>query len=174
MAGFDKNDFWIEILSMYNDAKENDFVLKLDQSRIQELKGLFLEVYVPIHKLQFYDDTRIIREMMRAIVSIYKLDKDMIANYGEIVELVNSVQYDGNYLYLNYSRISPIKFRRFELGKTRKQIAEAMGYGASTVRNCENYWCDLSRQPITLRNKLAKALEWSTEEFNSYCGILEE
>lgn len=173
MAGFDKDDFWRKILSMYEVAEENDFVLKLEQDQIQELKALFLEVYVPMSKLRFYNDERIMREMMRTIVSIYKLDKDFIANYGEIVELVNSVQYDGRNLYLHYSKISPIKFRRFELGKTRKQIAEAMGYGSSTVKNCENYWCDLTRQPMNLRSKLAKALEWSIEEFNEHCRILE-
>lgn len=173
MAGFDKNAFWSMVLSMYDEAKENDFTVKLDASRTQELKALFLDVYVPTEKLRFYDDTRILREMMRAIVSIYKMDKDRVTNYGEVVELVNSVQYDGRYLYLNYSKISPIRFRRFELGKTRKQIAEAMGYGVNTVRNCEYYWSDLTRQPRNLRIKLAKALEWSIEELNEQYGLLE-
>lgn len=173
MAGFDKNEFWIKIMSLYPEAKENDFVLKLDQERTTELKALFLDVYVPMEKLRFYDDKRIMREMMRAIVSIYKMDKDMVANYGEIVELVNSVQFDGRNLYLHYSKISPVKFRRFEIGKNRKQIAESMGYGTNTVFNCESYWCDLSRQPRNLRIKLAQALEWSLEELDEQCGIQE-
>ena len=173
MTGFNKNPFWIKMLSMYPRAMENDFVIRLNADEVEELKSLFLEVYVPLEKLQFYDDQRIMKEMMRAIVSIYRLDKDIIVNYGELVSLIYSVRYDGKNMNLYYSKISLLRLRRLELGKTRKQIAERMGYGASTVRNCENYWCDMSRQPENLRIKFAKALECSIEEFNEMCGISE-
>ena len=172
MAGFDKNEFWKAIMSMYPEARDNDFVLKLDQPRVQELKRLFLDVYIPPQKLRYFDEERTMREMMRTIVSIYKMDKNKVSNDGQVVELVNTVKYDGNYLYIHYAKISPLKLRRFEIGKDKKTVAETMGYGTSTVEKLEHYWCDLSRQPENLRNKYAKALDWTLEEFDSSCGIV--
>ena len=98
------------------------------------------------------------------MVSIYKLDKDTVSNYRELVELVNSVNFDGKNLYIRFAKISPAKMRRFELGKTQKQIAEKIGYGTSTVQNCEGFFCDLRRQPEELVRKLANALECEIEE----------
>ena len=102
--------------------------------------------------------------MMTAIVSIYKLDKDIASNYGEVVELVNSVDYDGKCLYLHYAKISEVKLRRFQLGRSQKQVAEKMGCSVSTVKNCEEFFCDLDRQPPELVARLAKALECEPED----------
>lgn len=164
MPGFDKDEFWLKILSYYPEARENNYILKLGEEEVKELKSLFLDLYVPMEKLRLYDDARIMKEMMRTIVSIYKLDKDSMTNRGEVIELVNSTRYDGKNLYLRFSKISPIKLRRFELGKTKKQIADRMGYGVSTISNCEDFLCDFNRQPDSLIIKLAKALDWEPEQ----------
>ena len=38
MPGFDKNEFWLKIVSMYPDAKENNYLLRLNSEQIKELK----------------------------------------------------------------------------------------------------------------------------------------
>jgi hypothetical protein len=76
---------------------------------------------------------------------------------------VNTVKFDGKNMYLEYAKISPVKMRRFEIGKTRKEIADSIGYGVSAVKNCESVVCDLTRQPRTLVEKLAEALECEPE-----------
>ena len=48
-------------------------------------------------------------------------------------------------------------------GCQMKQIAEKMGYSVAAVKNCETPFCDLTRQPETLVNKLARALECEPE-----------
>jgi hypothetical protein len=67
-------------------------------------------------------------------------------------------------MYLEYARISPIRMRRFELDKSRQELADKIGYGVSAVRNCESPYCDLGRQPQSLVEKLASALECAPEE----------
>ena len=163
MAGFNKDAFWSKILSLYNEAKENNYVLKLDEEQINELKATYIDLYIPMENLGHYDDEALMKKMMTAIASIYKVDKDTMGNSGEIVQLVNTVNYDGKNMYIKFAKISPVKMRRLELGKSRQQIAERMGYSASAVRNCEAYFCDLSRQPDTLVQKLASALECAPE-----------
>lgn len=165
MPGFDRDEFWKKILSMYPAARENNYLLKLNEDQIRELKALYMELYVPMENISHYTDEMLMKKMMTKIVSIYKLDKDTVANYGEVVELVNSVNYDGKYLYIHFAKISPLKMRRFELGKSQKQIAEKVGCGVSTVKNCEENYCDLSRQPEALVYKFAKALDCSPEDF---------
>lgn len=166
MPGFDKDEFWIKILSMYPEARENNFSLRINQEQINELKDIYAELYIKPENLRHYDDEKLIKKMMTGLVSIYKLDKDAVANGGgQIIELVKSVSYDGKYMYINFAKVSPVKLRRFELGKSQKQIAERMGCGISTVRNCEEYYCDLSRQPENLVYKLARALECEISEF---------
>ena len=86
-----------------------------------------------------------------------------MGNGGEIVQLVNTVNYDGKRMYIRFAKVSPVKMRRLELGKTRQQIAERMGYSVAAVRNCEVSFCDLTRQPEKLVRKLAKALECEPE-----------
>ena len=51
MAGFDKDAFWSKILSMYNEAKENNYILKLDEEQIRELKALYIDLYIPMENL---------------------------------------------------------------------------------------------------------------------------
>lgn len=167
MTGFDKDELWTKILSMYPEARENNYILKLGPAQVQELKAIFLDLYVPMEKLAQYDDKRIMKELMRAIVQIYIVDKNTVSNRGEIVELVNSVKYDGTSLYIFYAKISPIKMRRIELGRNKKQIAEKMGYGISTIDNCEEVYCDFTRQPDSLVIKLARALDWEPEQIRA-------
>ena len=162
MAGFDKDAFWLKILSLYHEAKENNYVLKLDEERVRELKSLYIDLYIP---MGHYDDEKIMKKLMTAVVSVYKVDKDTMGNAGEIVQLVNTVNYDGRNMYIRFAKISPVKMRRLELGRTRQQVAERMGYSVAAVRNCEVSFCDLSRQPETLVRKLAKALECEPEVF---------
>lgn len=164
MPGFDRDEFWEKILSMYQTARENNYLIKLSEEQTKELKALYVEHYIPMEKLSHYNDEKLTRKMMTSIVSIYKLDKDIASNYGEVVELVNSVDYDGKCLYLHYAKISPVKMRRFELGKSQKQIAEKMGCSISTVKNCEEVFCDLNRQPQDLVDKLSRALECDVQE----------
>lgn len=164
MPGFDRDDFWIKILEMYPAARENNYILKLNEEQVQELMDLYIEQYIPEENLSHFDEEQLMRKMMTAMVSIYKLDKDTVSNYRELVELVNSVNFDGKNLYIRFAKISPAKMRRFELGKTQKQIAEKIGYGTSTVQNCEGFFCDLRRQPEELVRKLANALECEIEE----------
>lgn len=164
MPGFDRDEFWIKILEMYPSARENNYILKLNGEQVKELMDLYILKYIPEENLSHYDEEQLMRKMMTAIVSIYKLDKDTINNYGEFVELVKSVNYDGRNLYVRFAKISPAKMRRFELGKSQKQIAEKIGYGTATVRNCEGFFCDLRRQPVELVRKLADALECEIEE----------
>lgn len=104
MAGFDKDAFWLKILSLYNEAKENNYVLKLDEERVRELKSLYIDLYIPIEEIGHYDDDKLMKKLMTAIVSIYKLDKDTMGNGGEIVQLVNTVNYDGRNMYIRFAR----------------------------------------------------------------------
>lgn len=164
MPGFDRDEFWIKILEMYPLARESNYILKLNEEQVKELMDLYITMYIPEETLSHFDEEQLMRKMMTAMVSIYKLDKDAVSNYGEIIELVNSVNYDGRNLYIHYAKISPAKMRRFELGKTQKQVAEKMGYTTSTVRNCEEFICDLRRQPEELVRRLARALECEPEE----------
>lgn len=163
MSGFDKDEFWEKILSMYYTAKESNYVLKLDSEQVNELKAVYIDLYIPMEKLSHYNDEQILRKMMTAMVSINKLDKNSMTNAGKVVQLVNTVQYDGKNMYIKFAKISPVMMRRFELGKSRQQIAEKMGYSVSTVRNMETAYCDLTRQPEKLVYKLAKALECEPE-----------
>lgn len=164
MPGFDRDEFWIKILEMYPSARENNYILKLNEEQVKELMDLYIEKYIPEENQSHYKEDQLMRKMMTAMVSIYKLDKDAVSNYGELVELVNSVNYDGRNLYIHFARISPAKMRRFELGKSQKQVAERMGYNTSTVQNCEEFFCDLRRQPEELVRRLAIALECEPEE----------
>ncbi len=159
MPGFDKNEFWCKILSMYPMMGDTNYVIKLNEEQARELKALFINEYIPFEKLGFYDEDQILRKMLTAMVSIYYMDKDTVTNRGEVVELVDSVNYDGKYLYIHFAKISPAKMRRLSLGKTQKQVAESSGLSIHTIRNCEAYFCDLNRQPYDLVKKIAKALE---------------
>jgi len=163
MAGFDKDAFWLRILSFYNEAKDNNYIIKLDEEQVRELKALYIDLYIPMENLGHYDDEAIMKKMMTVVTSMYRVDKDTMGNSGEIVQLVNTVNYDGRNLYIRFARISPVKMRRLELGKTRQQIAERMGYSVSAVKNCEASFCDLTRQPEKLVLKLARALECEPE-----------
>jgi hypothetical protein len=163
MSGFDKDNFGAKILSMYSEAKENNLMLKLDGEQVEELKDIYKETFIPQDMVDQYTDEEIIKKMMTAIVSVYKQDRDSHSNSGDIVQLVNTVKYDGKNMYLEYARISPIRMRRFEVGKTRKEVADSIGYGVSAIKNCESPYCDLSRQPRTLVDKLAKALNCDPE-----------
>lgn len=163
MSGFDKDAFWLRILSLYHEAKDNNYILRLDEEQIRELKALYIDVYIPMEKLAYYDDETLMKKMITAIASVYKVDKDTMGNSGEIVQLVNTVNYDGRNMYIRFAKISPVKMRRLELGKSRQQIAERMGYSVSAVKNCEASFCDLTRQPEKLVHKLARALECEPE-----------
>lgn len=163
MAGFDKDALWLKILSMYGKARENNYIVKIDEEQIRELKSIYIDLYIPMEELGHFDDEQILKKMMTAIVSIFRVDKDNMGNNSEIIHLVNTVNYDGKNMYIKFAKISPVKMRRLELGKTRQQIAERMGYGVSAVRNCEASFCDLTRQPEKLVVKLARALECEPE-----------
>lgn len=164
MAGFDKDNFWIKVLSMYNMAKENNFVLKLDEEGVAELKAMYIDLYIPMEKLGHYNDGQIMKKLMTAIVSICEMDKGSIGKSDSVVHLVNTVNYDGRNMYIKFAKISPVKMRRLQLGKTKEQIAERMGYGVPAVGNCEAAFCDLTRQPENLVRKLAMALECDPED----------
>jgi len=164
MAGFDKDEFWSKVVSFYPAGRDGNYNIRLNEEQIRELKSIYIDNYISQDSLEHYDDTALMRKMMTGIVSIYRLDKDTASNYGEVVELVNSVDFDGRNLYLHFAKISPVKMRRFQLGKSQKQIAERMGCNVSTVKNCEEYHCDLSRQPESLIQKLARALECEPQD----------
>lgn len=164
MAGFDRDNFWLKLLSMYDMAKENNFTLKVDEEGVAELKAIYIDLYIPMENLGYYDDEQIMKKMMTAIVSICELDKGNLGKYDSTLHLVNTVNYDGRNLYIKFAKISPVRMRRIQLGKTRQQIAERMGYGVSAVSNCEATFCDLSRQPEALVRKLAMALECEPED----------
>ncbi len=159
MPAFDKDEFWMKISAMYDEARENNYLVRLGEEQIRDLKAAYMDVYIPIENLSHYTDEKIMRKMMTAIVSIYKLDKEPMSNGGELIQLVNSVNYDGKYLYLHFAKISAVKLRRFALGLSQKQVAERAGYSVSTIKNCELFNCDLSRQPDNLVYKLASALK---------------
>jgi hypothetical protein len=164
MSGFDRDDFGAKILSMYSEAKSNNYILKLDEEHVDELKSIYEETHIPKDKIQVYTDDEITKKMMTAIVSVYKQDKECNGGSGDIIQLVNTVRYDGRNMYLEYARISPIRMRRFQLDKSRQDLADKIGYGVAAVRNCESPYCDLERQPQSLVEKLADALECSPEE----------
>lgn len=163
MAGFDKDAFWLRILSYYNESRGSNYIVKLDGEQVQELRALYIDLYIPMENLGHYDDEKITKKMMTAIASMYRVDKDTMGNSGEIVQLVNTVNYDGRNMYIRFAKISPVKMRRLELGKSRQQVAERMAYSVSAVRNCEASFCDLTRQPEKLVRKLARALECEPE-----------
>jgi hypothetical protein len=150
---------------MYGEARENNYILKLDGEHVEELKNIYKEIYIPQDMIEQYTDEEITKKMMTAIVSIYKQDKDSHGNLGETLQLVNTVKYDGKNMYLEYARISPVRMRRFEIGKTRKEVADSIGYGVSAIINCESPYYDLTRQPKALVEKIAKALGCEPELF---------
>ncbi len=150
-------------MSLYYEAKDNNYIVKLDEEQVRELKALYIDLYIPMENLGHYDDEKIMKKVMTTISSMYKVDKDTMGNSGEIVQLVNTVNYDGRNMYIRFARISPVKMRRLELGKSRQQVAERMGYSVSAVKNCEASFCDLSKQPEKLVRKLARALECEPE-----------
>ena len=167
MTGFDKDEFWKKIVSMYQQAKENNYVLKLNEEQVRELKEIFIDLYIPIENLGHYDDEKLMKRIMETIVSINAHDKDAMNNGGDIIHLVNSVNFDGRNLYLHFAKIAAAKMRRLELGKSQQQIAERMGCSVSAVKSCEKPYCDLSRQSEVLVRKLAKALECNIESLIS-------
>ncbi len=164
MPGFDRNEFWVKILEMYPTARENNYILKLNEEQVKELMDLFIEIYIPEENLPHYSEEELMRKMMTAMVSIYKMDKDTVRNYGELIELVHSVDFDGRNMYVHFAKISLMKMRRLELGLSQKHVAEKMGYSTSTIRNCEQFFSDLSRQPEELVAKLASALECEPQD----------
>ena len=129
MSGFDKDAFWSKILSMYDAAKENNYVIKVDEEQIRELKSIFIDLYIPMENLSHYDDEGLLKKMMITISSMYKVDKDTMGNSGEIVQLVNTVNYDGRNMYIWFAKISPVKMRRIQLGKTRSRLPNEWGMG---------------------------------------------
>lgn len=163
MAAFGNGEFAKKILELYSRARENDFFLKLNEEEIDELLELYVEENISAENLKHYKDIELMKKLMTGIVSVYKIDKDAMSRSGEMVQLVNSVNYDGKNMYLDFAKISVIKMRRLELGKTQKQIAERMGYSVGTVKDCEKFYCDLHRQPKILVENLAKALECDPE-----------
>lgn len=48
MQGFDKDAFGAKILSMYYEAKENNYILRLDEEQTRELKSLYIDLYIPM------------------------------------------------------------------------------------------------------------------------------
>ena len=105
MAGFDKDAFWSKILSMYDTARENNYVVKIDEEQIRELKSIYIDLYIPMENLSHYDDEKLLKKMMTTISSMYKVDKDTMGNSGEIVQLVNTVNYDGRNMYIWFAKI---------------------------------------------------------------------
>ena len=67
MAGFDKDAFWSKILSMYNEAKENNYILKLDEEQIRELKALYIDLYIPMENLGRVLNTYVISKFYRIL-----------------------------------------------------------------------------------------------------------
>lgn len=159
MPGFDKNEFWCKILSLYPLPGDTNYVVKLSEEHTREIKALYINEYIPMEKLGYFDEEQITRKMLTEMVSIYYMDRDTVRNRSDIVELVNSVNFDGRCLYIHFAKISPSKMRRLSLGKTQKQIAELSGLSVHTIKNCEAFFCDLNRQPYDLVRKIAKALE---------------
>ena len=70
MAGFDKDAFWLKILSLYNEAKENNYVLKLDEERVRELKSLYIDLYIPIEEIGHYDDDKLMKKELEARMKV--------------------------------------------------------------------------------------------------------
>ena len=87
MTGFDKDEFWKKILSMYQQAKENNYVLKLNEEQVRELKEIFIDLYIPIENLGHYDDEKLMKRIMETIVSINAHDKDAMNNGGTLFTL---------------------------------------------------------------------------------------
>ena len=48
MSGFDKDEFYIKVMSLYPLAKENNYMLKLDEEQVRELKEIYINLYIPI------------------------------------------------------------------------------------------------------------------------------
>ena len=66
MQGFAKDAFGAKILSMYDEAKENNYILKLDEEQIRELKSLYIDLYIPMEKLGHFDREVIPERRMHA------------------------------------------------------------------------------------------------------------
>lgn len=127
MAGFDRDEFWTKILEMYPSARENNYILKLNEEQVKELLDLYIEKYIPEENLPHYDEKTLMKKMMTTIVSIYKLDKDMASNYSELIELVSSANYDGRNLYLRFAKISRLKCEELRLASRRSRLRSVWG-----------------------------------------------
>ena len=44
MSGFDKDAFWLKILSLYHESKNNNYIVKLDEDQIREVKALYIDL----------------------------------------------------------------------------------------------------------------------------------
>lgn len=168
MQGFARDEFCRKMLEMYPEARENNYMLKLNEDKVRELKALYIDLFIPMENLSHYNDAQIMKKMMTKMVSIYALDKETATSYGKVVELVNTVNYDGRNLYVRYAKLSKLKLIRFEHDITTKQLSERCGVSVSTINNCEEYYCDMTRQPERLVNRLSKALDCSPEDIITY------
>lgn len=164
MPGFDRDEFWKKVLELYYSAKENNYLLRLNEEEIKELKSIYIDTYISDEQLIHLDEEQLMKKLMTGLVSVYKMEKDSLSHYGEVVEMVKTVKYDGQFLYIYFGKISPVKLRRMELGKSQKQIAERIGCHTSTIKNCEDIHCNLSRQPEALISKLASELECEVDD----------
>ena len=43
MSGFDRDAFWLKVLSYYQTARENNYLVKLNEEQTKELKALYIE-----------------------------------------------------------------------------------------------------------------------------------
>lgn len=62
MAGFNKDAFWSKVLSLYYVAKEANYVIKLDEEQVAELKALYIDLYIPEENLGHYDDETLMKK----------------------------------------------------------------------------------------------------------------
>jgi len=82
MPGFDRDEFWKKILSMYQTARENNYLIKLSEEQTRELKALYIENYIPMEKLSHYDDEKFDSDRYELIEEMHKNGVDYIINAG--------------------------------------------------------------------------------------------
>lgn len=156
-----------EILRLYRIGAERKYAYVAHAQEIDDLCQLYVEEYVPEDKLDRYENSDIIKMMMKQMTAVYRLDPPSVGRDAELVVLVNNVKFDGEKLYIKFRKQSPLKMKRFEMQMSKADLARKVGYTIETLERCESNMCDLRRQPEALVNRLASILECEAEDLYS-------
>lgn len=153
-----------ELLRLYRIGAEHRYAYVAHAQEIDDLCQLYVDDFVPVEKLERYENIEIIKMMMKQMTAVWRLDPPSVGRDAELVVLVSNVKFDGEKMYIKFKRQSPLKMKRFEMQMSKDDLAKKTGYSVETIERCEITLCDMSRQPEELLRRFSMALECEVEE----------